>query len=236
MDLKEIIYKDKLNYYIRDKLGLIDTVLSKAISNNKNINRILSVGCGTAEELEILGKYGEVYAIDVEKEAVKFASWCKEVRICDVCELNYPDNFFDIVIALDVLEHIEDDKRAVEQVYRVLSQGGVFIFTVPAFQFLFSAHDRFLGHKRRYNKRMLETLLFKFSKLDLFFYNYLLFIPMCAFRILRKRSDESSDFKYIPKTVLFIPHIFSLIELFLLKTFNFKFKFFGLGICGIAYK
>ena len=74
MDLKEIIYKDKLNYYIRDKLGLIDTVLSNAVSNNKNINRILSVGCGTAEELEILGKYGEVYAIDVEKEVLKFAS------------------------------------------------------------------------------------------------------------------------------------------------------------------
>jgi ubiquinone/menaquinone biosynthesis C-methylase UbiE len=128
MDLKEIIYKDKLNYYIRDKLGLIDTVLSKAISNNKNINRILSVGCGTAEELEILNKYGEVYAIDVEKEALKFASWCKEFRICDVCELNYPDNFFDIVIALDVLEHIEDDKSAVEQIYRVLSPRRYFYF------------------------------------------------------------------------------------------------------------
>jgi ubiquinone/menaquinone biosynthesis C-methylase UbiE len=144
MHLKELVYADKLRYYTRDKLTLIDILLSKV--SNKNNNRILSVGCGTAEELKILSKYGEVYAIDVEKKVLKFLSKYKEfykkARICNVCELSFPNNFFDIVVALDVIEHIEDDKKAVEQIYRVLSPNGVFIFTVPAFQFLFSAHDK----------------------------------------------------------------------------------------------
>jgi SAM-dependent methyltransferase len=104
--------------------------------------------------LKVLSKYGEVYVIDVERQVLKFLGkykeFYKEAKILDVCKLNYP-SFFDIDVALDVLEHIEDDKKAIEQIYRVLSPKGIFIFTVPAFQFLFSSHDRFLEYKRRYN-------------------------------------------------------------------------------------
>jgi len=234
MDIKEINFSEKFKFFAKDKVKLISILLDK-IKGPDNKYKILSVGCGTAEELEVLHNYGDVYAIDIDKEVLKFAKVCKEVKICDVCELDYPDEFFDIICAFDVLEHIEDDEKAVKQIYRVLSKNGVFIFTVPAFNFIFSSHDKFLGHKKRYDKKMLKNLLQRFSKLDLFFYSYILFVPMMLFRILRKKAEESSDFEVTPKFILVFQHIISQIELFLLKL-NFKFNIFGLTICGIAYK
>lgn len=55
-----------IEYGTRDKLALLDTLLSKV--TNKNNNKILSVGYGTGEELKVLSKYGEVYAIDIERQ------------------------------------------------------------------------------------------------------------------------------------------------------------------------
>jgi len=234
MDIKDLKYVDKIKFFAKDKTKLIEILFNKVSKIDKDY-KILSVGCGTAEELNVLHNYGDVYAIDIDKEVLKFAKVCKEVKICDVCELDYPDEFFDIVCAFDVLEHIEDDKKAVKQIYRVLSKNGVFIFTVPAFNFIFSSHDKFLGHKRRYDKKMLKNLLQRFSKLDLFFYSYILFVHMMLFRIIRKTEKESLDFKFVPKFVLVFQHFISQIELFLLKL-NFKFNIFGLTICGIAYK
>ncbi len=234
MDLKEVVYKEKYRFFVINKTKLAEILLNKTINFNRNY-KILSIGCGTAEELDVLSKYGDVYAIDIDKEILKFVKFCKGVKICDVCELDYPDEFFDIVCAFDVLEHIEDDKKAIEQIYRVLSKNGVFIFTVPAFNFIFSSHDRFLGHKRRYDEKMLKNLLQKFDKLEMFFYNYILFLPIMLFRILRKKLKDESDFKVVPKLVLFFLHFILLIELFLLRL-NFKFKLFGLTICGMANK
>lgn len=234
MDIKDLRYVDKAKFFTKDKIQLISILLNK-IQKVGNNYKILSVGCGTAEELAFLNNYGDVYAVDIEKEVLKFAKVCKEIKICDVCKLDYPDKFFDIAVAFDVLEHIEDDKKAVEQIYRVLSKNGVFVFTVPAFNFIFSSHDRFIGHKRRYDRKMLKNLLQRFDKLELFFYNYILFVPMILFRILRKKAKKSSDFSVLPKSILILQHFVSRLELFLLKL-NFKFNIFGLTICGIAYK
>ncbi len=235
MDIKDLRCTDKTKFFAKDKIQLIDILLNKTRKVGNNY-KILSVGSGTAEELAVLNNYGEVYAIDIDKEVLKFAKCCKEIKICDVCILEYPDKFFDIVVAFDVLEHIEDDKKAVEQIYRVLSKNGVFVFTVPAFNFMFSSHDKFLGHKRRYNKKMLKRLLCKFNKFDLFFYHYIPFLPMVLFRILRKPTKISSDFELLPKPVFVFLHIISQLELFLLSKLNFKFKLFGLTIYGIAYR
>ena len=95
MHLKELRYANKLMYYTRDKLALIDMLLGMV--TNKNNNKILSVGCGTGEELKVLSKYGEVYVIDVERQVLKFLGkykeFYKEAKILDVCKLNYPTIF-----------------------------------------------------------------------------------------------------------------------------------------------
>jgi hypothetical protein len=63
------------------------------------------------------------------------------------------------IVMMDVLEHIQDDTAFLAKVLRKIPKGGFVFVTVPAFQFLFSAHDVFLKHYRRYNRKQLLALL-----------------------------------------------------------------------------
>jgi SAM-dependent methyltransferase len=69
------------------------------------------------------------------------------------------DGSLDLAFLMDVLEHEQDDRRLLEEALRKLAPGGHLLITVPAFEFLFSAHDVFLGHCRRYRRRQLHDLL-----------------------------------------------------------------------------
>ncbi|MCS7151563.1 MAG: class I SAM-dependent methyltransferase [Endomicrobia bacterium] len=238
MDIRDVKYKEKILSYFVNKNRLIKLLLDECLSKryeNKPL-KILSLGCGTGEELKVLSDYGEVYAIDIDSNVLNFVdrSLCKKIKICDVCKIEFEDNFFDIVVGFDILEHIEDDTKAAEEIYRVLKPKGKFVFTVPAFQFIFSSHDVVLGHKRRYNKKMLKSLFLSFKIKQMFFYQYILFPFMIIFRILRKKS-KNIDLKVVPKICFEIINSISQVELFLIKL-GVKFKIFGLTLCGIVEK
>src|SRR5919108_2757256 len=66
---------------------------------------------------------------------------------------------FDAIIYIDVIEHIEDDKRELGLAAKYLAPNGVFLILVPAHQWLFSPFDRAIGHHRRYNKKMLTAVV-----------------------------------------------------------------------------
>ena len=68
----------------------------------------------------------------------------------DARHLPFPDATFDLVSALDLFEHLEDDLAGFAEVHRVLRPGGFLLAAVPAFRFLWSEHDEALGHRRRY--------------------------------------------------------------------------------------
>jgi SAM-dependent methyltransferase len=72
---------------------------------------------------------------------------------------NVPAATFDLALLLDVIEHVEDDASFLRQVLRKLRPSAHLLLTVPAFAPLFSAHDRFLGHFRRYTRRELAALM-----------------------------------------------------------------------------
>ena len=65
----------------------------------------------------------------------------------------------DLVVAFDVLEHIDDDDRAVAEIHRVLRVGGSALIAVPCDMRLWSAHDVAVGHVRRYTRDTLRTVL-----------------------------------------------------------------------------
>jgi hypothetical protein len=69
------------------------------------------------------------------------------------------DGSVDFFIAMDVLEHIEDDKVFLCQVHRKLKTNGQILITVPAIQYIFSSHDIFLKHFRRYDKKNIKNKL-----------------------------------------------------------------------------
>jgi SAM-dependent methyltransferase len=114
--------------------------------------RILDVGCGTGANLAMLKRYGDAEGVDVSQEAVDFCyrRGLTHVRRSAAESLPYADNSFDLVTALDVLEHLDDDAAALNEMRRVLRPEGYALLFVPAFMFLWGVQDDVSNHRRRY--------------------------------------------------------------------------------------
>ncbi len=122
--------------------------------------RILDVGCGTGATTRSLTEFGNVVGLDVGMDALRYAQRRGvPVAASVAAPLAVRSEAVDVVVALDVLEHLPDDHAAAEEIWRVLTPGGIVLVTVPAYQFLWSGHDVALGHQRRYRRRQLREVL-----------------------------------------------------------------------------
>ena len=191
------------DFYSKGKVKFID-ILMDSLRLPRDA-KLLDVGCGTGEDLEVLNRHGQVYAVDTSKKTLdelpKGLYYKKKLSRMD--DLKFPTSSFDVVAAFDVIEHIKNDKKAAKEVMRVLKPGGHFVFTVPAFQFLFSAHDEALGHYRRYNMPMIKRVLAGFNVERLGYWNFFIMLPVALGRGLRKDSKGGSDLAVVelPRTV-----------------------------------
>jgi len=103
--------------------------------------------------------------------------------------LPFPEHFSDATIALDLLEHLENDFLGLKELKRITKPGGYLIVNVPSFSFLFSDWDQAVGHKRRYNKKQLKALTEAIG-LEIVFMRYvnsLPFLPIFLYRQMRFR-------------------------------------------------
>ena len=123
--------------------------------------RILDVGCGTGANLELLGNYGEAEGVDVSPEALAFcrARGLTNVRQGEAEKLPYKDGSFDLVTALDVVEHLDDDVAGLREMRRILRPSGRALLFVPAFMFLWGVQDDVSHHRRRYRLPELRRVL-----------------------------------------------------------------------------
>jgi len=162
--------------------------------------RILEIGCGTGHNLPMLAEFGEVDAIEIDETARGFASerLGKAVGSSPLPELTGVDcGAYDLVAVLDVVEHVDDDVAALKAMAKCLKPGGKILITVPAHQWMWSAHDVVNHHKRRYSKGTLAAALkaagLKPRKLRWF--NSLLFPAAVAARMAGKLTgkDDSDD-------------------------------------------
>jgi SAM-dependent methyltransferase len=123
--------------------------------------RILEAGCGTGGNLEMFSQFGKVSAFEPDAMAFSRSQAKKigEIRQGSLPnDIPYPAGSFDLVAALDVLEHVDQDKQSLESLLRFIKPGGWLLITVPAFQGLWSVHDILHHHKRRYSKARLLAL------------------------------------------------------------------------------
>ena len=96
--------------------------------------RMLDVGCGTGVILSHFKSLGfETSGVDVSDEALKYCrlKGLDNLKKASAESLPFPDNYFDVVTALDLLEHLDDEKYVLKEIYRILQPHGVFIATVP---------------------------------------------------------------------------------------------------------
>lgn len=155
-------------------------------------SEILEIGCSGGRLIELLNKEGfrNVTGIDTSSEAI---SHCRirglhNVTVMDGRKTEYDDGTFDLIIASDVLEHINNDDETLREWHRILKFGGKVIVFVPAFNFLWSSHDVLNCHYRRYTK---SILIKKITEAGLKivvdgYWNFILFIPVVITRMLER--------------------------------------------------
>lgn len=154
--------------------------------------RILEAGCGTGGNLYLLGEHGEVEAFEPNELARAFAQKKAPGVLIENSEL--PDVLgglrgdFDLVVALDVLEHIEDHQAAFNALLALAKPGGSVLITVPAIKRLWGQHDFRLGHVRRYDRKDLMTLADRSGAKITFVGSFnVLLLPIAAvFRVLER--------------------------------------------------
>lgn len=203
--------------------------------------KILDAGCGNGDNLEMLSKVGHLVAIERDENALARA---KSRYIAEVFKGELPDDLpvnlnkeNDLIVLLDVLEHIDDDQRSLSVLTGWAKNNGKLLMTVPAYQFLWTVHDELHHHKRRYNinslKKVIENNGWKVQYIS--YFNTLLF-PLALIDRLKQRIFPSSkvDELNMPNNIInsIFEKIFSL-ELNLIGKFSLP---FGLSILVIAEK
>lgn len=123
--------------------------------------RMLDVGCGTGGNLELLSRFGDTEGVDISEDALAFCRTrgLAKVRRGAAEQLPYEDCSFDLVTALDVIEHLDDDTAGLREMRRVLRPGGRVLLFVPAFMFLWGVQDDVSHHRRRYRLPQLRSVV-----------------------------------------------------------------------------
>jgi len=181
-----------------------EMLLSRLFKKYRFQGRVLEVGCGTGEFTARLSEMGMTgVGIDLSEDSLRAArarlkNGTFELHQKDVLE--FEGGPFDCVFIFEVLEHIEQDQRAMERLHGFLAPGGLLLLSVPARQKLFSPEDHFQGHVRRYERDELQGKLraASFEILEFWCYNPLPYLR----RFLLKEDDsaEKSDLEIEQRT------------------------------------
>lgn len=207
--MEQVIYEDmyrleRAHWWFRARRDILSRIVRQEVAPG---GAILDVGCGTGFVLEDLRDAYEVHGIDDAEIAVRL---CHEKGLDFVergvlgkTKLSRAD--YDMVMFLDVLEHIEDDVGALRAAREVLAPGGKVLIAVPAFQLLWSKHDVIHHHHRRYSKADLERVI-RAAGLEprwTTFFNSLLFPAIFLVRMTAKiRKGFASDAEGLPSRLL----------------------------------
>lgn len=192
---------EKSHWWFKGRFHIVYRIL-QTINPILQNHMIIDIGCGTGGMISYLSRYYNCIGIDTSKIAVKIASEsyphacfqmsdAKEV----LCKLGPKAK---VLLLLDVLEHIENDKEFLLNIIEALTPGGYILLTVPANLSLWSKHDESAGHFRRYEPEILKSLwkTCKSIHVCLFsYYNYRLFPIVRIIRYICNKLNISAGYK-----------------------------------------
>jgi SAM-dependent methyltransferase len=182
--------------------ALMDILMNDALLGRQVM--VLDVGCGdgfVSRELHKTRRFNSITGVDTYlsgQQMAELSSQCAEITYYnDYRQLL--EKGYDLILMLDVIEHIENDKGFVSEIVsKYMATEGCILVTAPAFQSLFGSHDRFLKHYRRYSRKQLLSVL-EGNNLECLLSGYLFvfLLPIRLFfvlleKIFRNRKDNES--------------------------------------------
>ena len=197
---------DGRHWWYRARRDILAALIARRIAPPEGA-RILEIGCGTGHNLEMLQRFGEADGIEIDPAARALASerLGREIGAAPLPALEgVPDGAYDLVAILDVLEHVEEDRAALESIARKLKPGGRILITVPAHPWMWSAHDEVNHHTRRYTRRSLRAVVAGAGlRIEMLSWFNSLLCPLAAAARLAGRvtGTEDSDDKLPPRPV-----------------------------------
>jgi SAM-dependent methyltransferase len=156
-ELANMYVQEKDHWWFTAKGRFMKNVLQRIPSPHK----VLDAGCGTGHNAGFLQNGSLYIGCDAVFEALQFCRRNERPHLVQssLTQLGFKDESFDLILCLDVLEHVDDDRQALLELKRLLAQGGTMVLGVPAWRRLYGPHDVSLSHMRRYNPRDLQTLI-----------------------------------------------------------------------------
>lgn len=178
------------HFWFVSRRELVTTLLRRELEAG---DTLLDVGCGTGANLALAGDGVRRLGVDIHIEELT-----PGMLQGDAMSLPLRASSVDVVLALDVLEHVDDDAMLAE-VARVMRDGGRLIATVPAVRALWSVRDEAAGHRRRYSRAMLRELLARhgFRVRELRGFQFVL-LPLVLLSRLRRKSVAARDLEDMP--------------------------------------
>jgi len=229
---------DNTYWWFVARRELISDILDEIAADHKFL-LLLDAGCGTGTNSLVFSRYGQVIAFDLSEHALHFSSMNGVENLCrgTMTALPFKDETFDVIVALDVIEHVDDDLAALREYRRTLKKDGRIIITVPAHRFLWSEHDEALHHRRRYSGFELRNKLlasgFNIRRFSSFI--FFLFLPIVLLRlwngIFKKSISNKVKYIILPQTVNQALIWLMRVERFLLRWINIP---LGVSLVAIA--
>jgi SAM-dependent methyltransferase len=181
---------EQWHWWFRGRIRILESILRRELPPDTS-REILSAGCGPAEGLtwlvQFAGRQGRVVGFDIDPahalnvpDQVEFVTGSLE-------RTPFENSSFDVILALDVLEHLHDDLAGLRELIRLLKPGGLLVISVPALPFLWGGQDIVSEHQRRYTRGSLASLLRQadLRECEITYFNTLLFPIAAGVRMTR---------------------------------------------------
>lgn len=192
--LRQHLELEERHWWFVARRRIVLAALERHLGESRDLE-ILDAGCGGGATLQSLGRYGRARGMELSEEAVRYArERGRDVEQGSIDRLPFAAGEFDLALALDVVEHVQDDLRALKELGRVLRLGGWLLVTVPALEMLWSAHDVANGHYRRYTLDELQGRMREagFEVVAATYFNSLLFPAILASRGLQRLRPKKA--------------------------------------------
>lgn len=205
---------------------------------------ILDVASACGDNFSSYRSYGSIFGLDISWHAICYS---KNKNISTIVQADagcipYKTGSFDLVLALDILEHLQDDTVSLREISRVLKRNGKLVFNVPACMALFSYHDEAFEHVRRYRINELRQKMSYacLQIINISHWSCFIFLPVYLHRKLRRAAGTdpamaASDFHTrLPSVIEWgLAQLSKLERKMIQRNINLP---FGVSIFGVAGK